>query len=122
MDRLEMDSVLMEKMGYGVHYGKYKANHPHTEELAHFQAGKPEEKRQCAFCGKEFESNDRRKMYCDDDCKVRARNKRKSDSKRAKMKCVVCGKRLDGRRNVYCSDECYYERSKQLYCKRRREK
>ena len=122
MDRLEMDSVLMEKMGYGIHYGKYKADHPRTEELAHFLQGKPEEKKSCAFCGREFKSNDRRKIYCNDDCKVRAREKRKQESKRAKMKCVVCGKRLDGKRKVYCSDECYFDRSKQLYSKRRQEK
>ena len=123
MDRLEMDSILMEKMGYGIHYGKYKADHPHTEELAHFLQGKPEEKKSCAFCGKEFKSNDRRKIYCNDDCKVRAREKRKQDNKRANMKCVVCGKWLEGKRKVYCSDECYYSRYAQnAYQQRHRQK
>ena len=119
MDRLELDSILMKKLGYGVHYGKYKADHPHTEDLAGLILGEKEEKKTCAFCGKEFKSGDRRKMYCNDDCKGRAREKRKQEKKRAKMKCIVCGRQLEGRRKVYCSDECYYGRYKDVYQKKR---
>lgn len=61
----------------------------------------------CPVCDKDFESDDRRQIYCSKKCKRKSLdNKRKKDRMYGK-KCKYCGKTFMGnRKTVYCSDEC----------------
>lgn len=34
LDNLERDVVAAMRLGYGVHYGAYKADHPHTRDCS----------------------------------------------------------------------------------------
>lgn len=69
LDNIERDVVNAMALGYGVHYGNYKADYPNTRDM------EPEiivETKPCLYCGKPIQlinGNDRRKRFCNDDCR-----------------------------------------------------
>lgn len=73
MDNLDRDVAMAMKLGYGVHYGDYKTNHPNTREKEPEQILDPNEYGICRNCGKMFPKRGRgyRKLYCDDVCRMK---------------------------------------------------
>ena len=74
LDHIERDVIAAMKLGYGVHYGHYKADYPHTsdEEPLEMEIVPPERVRVCKQCGKLFvvSSSQHNKIYCDDYCRT----------------------------------------------------
>lgn len=76
--------------------------------------------KQCKYCGNDFEVDEsnqyeKRKEYCSDICRSRARHKRKKDGPAGYEKiCQECGKAYIAKRcdSVTCSPECNTERNK----------
>ena len=83
MDNLEKDVAAAMRLGYGVHYGRYKADYPKTKE----DTGADPYIRECRYCGKRFRAAGLRngKLYCDDWCRD-AYNSRKAYQKRMEQK------------------------------------
>lgn len=86
-DPLAMDVLRAELLGYGCHYGQYKADHPHTRaeneaRLEEMKKKKPRARRYifttyevyCAACGAKFYTTNRKKRYCSDTCGKKKRN------------------------------------------------
>jgi len=73
---------------------------------------RPETKEiECKFCGKKFTPTDNYgRLYCSDDCKRKAINKKERDKYRKTKKkattCAVCGKKLGRGKKWYCSIDC----------------
>lgn len=70
MTNLDKDIRRAEALGYGVHYGLYKADHPNTKEA------EPEvidpDLVACRWCGRLFRMDrGRRKIFCNDECRIR---------------------------------------------------
>ena len=113
MDNLLKDIREAERLGYGVHYGHYKADYPHTAD--HSVNLEPEPVlRKCAECGQEFEPARQNQRYCCEECKVRM-NQRTGYQKRIELSmplgptaCPVCGKTFDREKKsqIYCSRSC----------------
>lgn len=84
LDNIDLDVQDAEALGYGCHYGAYKADHPNTKEdnaprLA--QAMRKRRKRDpkdydriCPICGREFTAAYRQRIYCSDKCKMKKSN------------------------------------------------
>lgn len=69
----------------------------------------------CEFCGKEFETENKRVKYCSKECKVHTytlRRKEKSSRPSGKYKCLNCGKDFDyisGQDSYkFCTDNCKF--------------
>lgn len=70
--------------------------------------------RECKFCGKPFETDNSKKVFCRWECtrefgKIRAREYYREYSKQYKYtkRCQHCGKLFQaGRNKLYCSKEC----------------
>lgn len=67
----------------------------------------------CAYCGKEFEAEGKRRKYCSKECYKKAhkesfRSARAKEKVGKKIKCVVCGKEFIATtvQSKYCSKEC----------------
>lgn len=67
----------------------------------------------CAYCGKEFETEEKRRKYCSKECYEKAhkesfRSARAKEKVGKKIKCVVCGKEFIATtvQSKYCSKEC----------------
>ena len=133
MDNLARDVALAEQLGYGCHYGRFKAVYPNTmdksiEEI--LGTGKAKrvkiktvevpETRKCKGCGREIQPGPYHKLYCDDDCRryhyEKRKRERKKDAVEARSVCVQCGKPVIlNRRYKYCSDHCRMEAEKERY-------
>ena len=81
MDNLTRDVLEAERLGYGCHYGRYKADHPHTSPAEPAPRCVPkkdttpisERPRTCVMCGKTFySSNPRPLKYCGPECQYAA--------------------------------------------------
>lgn len=83
MDHLAFDAMRARALGYGCHYGRYKADHPETLAEYEAQTGKtkrrpkaPPEKKEmaCAHCGSTFYVGvgNQWKKYCCDECRQQA--------------------------------------------------
>lgn len=84
-DNIDMDVEDAERLGYGCHYGHYKADHPNTKDAnearLHSRKKQKTEEEQlqvrkvyekvCPVCGKKFTTQHRVRVYCDDLCKQR---------------------------------------------------
>lgn len=72
MTNLDKDLIMMEKLGYGPHYGAYKADHPHTMEKQPEEILDESKFGLCRNCGRKFSKRGRgyRKLYCDDVCRM----------------------------------------------------
>lgn len=78
-DALEVDVLRMEQLGYGCHYGNYRADHPHTkaeneawlEEMKATPKKKPGRVREavCKGCGKTFLTDKKQRLWCDELCR-----------------------------------------------------
>lgn len=89
-DNIDLDMEDAERLGYGVHYGHYKADHPNTKEAneARLYPNKKQQPQQeqlrvrkvyenvCPVCGKKFTTYNRLRVYCDDLCKYRNDSKK----------------------------------------------
>lgn len=119
MDNLSRDMIRAKALGYGVHYGKYKADHPGPTVITRPEV-QEEEIKICAYCGEPFSliGRSRRSKYCSNTCfsvsnKKRAREKAREKSGISDDEiriCAYCGKefRLGGRHgsSKCCSGEC----------------
>ena len=116
MDNLAKDVREAMRLGYGVHYGRYKADHPCT---ADHSAEPPEQKFptiRCRCCGKEFEQTHKNLRFCSDEC--RAKNQEERRQQRLKSPalpigaaiCPVCGGEFQrtnkNAMKKYCSQSC----------------
>jgi len=96
-DNLELDVMDGERLGYGCHYGNFKADHPRTKALnearlnpkkkavtSKAEKGRPrvtpEYERVCPVCGQKFTANHSRRIYCSEKCKARAVRVRKKEA------------------------------------------
>lgn len=87
-DNIDLDMEDAERLGYGVHYGRFKADHPYTKDanedrLYPKKKQKPQQEQQekqrvckiyenvCPVCGKKFTTPNRKRIYCDDVCKAK---------------------------------------------------
>lgn len=77
-DNIDLDMAAARRLGYGCHYGHFKADHPYTKDDNEARlAAKPKRAPQerpvyeivCRGCGKTFTSPNRLRKYCDDRCK-----------------------------------------------------
>lgn len=109
-DNLVMDCRRAMELGYGVHYGHYKADHPHTRDTS--LDPEPEHKypeRECKNCGEPFWPHRGDQIYCCEEC--RNERNRKSETKRPDLArqthCKRCGAEIVAPKfRVYCSWEC----------------
>ena len=93
LDNIERDVIAAMELGYGVHYGWYKADHPHTQE----EASEPNERSQgiqkdaiaCLHCGKVFspvqEGRSHNSKYCCFEC-YRAANTERAKNRRTSVR------------------------------------
>jgi hypothetical protein len=78
-DNLDLDVRDALRLGYGCHYGDFKADHPYTAAANEARLAKMKKKPKprpvyevyCAGCGKKFTTANKRRRYCADTCKVR---------------------------------------------------
>ena len=117
MDNLTRDVLEAERLGYGCHYGNYKADHPHTrpapdEPLAHLE--EQEEFRICKHCGKSFVRQSLLRDFCSDICKrthkaqIVNESRRKSIMKYPDHVCKRCGSVFHPSKRIqkFCSRSC----------------
>ena len=118
-DHLEYDVMRAEALGYGCHYGAYKADHLETRadfeadtgivEIKKVDTSKVEKK--CQHCGGVFyaKGQDMRRVYCSDECRQQANAERERERlKKLNGICQWCGGQLPDRsRTTYCCPECY---------------
>lgn len=109
-DNLDLDSRRALELGYGVHYGRYKADYPHTKDASE-EPGKKLPVANCIGCGEEFEKTRSSRMFCCDDCRRRyydGLDKKPANMNRLRLEnCQMCGKPIrDSKMRRYCSQEC----------------
>lgn len=114
---LDYDMQRADALGYGCHYGDYKADNPNTraeyERLTEAQGG---ELATCPWCGQQFKKAVGRgpKKFCSEACgdRYRAAERYKKNRKPGEtVACAICGKDFTKTANhhIYCSRECYAE-------------
>ena len=79
-DNIDLDMEDAARLGYGVHYGNYKADHPFTKD-ANENRLRPTRKKPtngprlyakvCPVCGEKFTCTRNDRKYCSDDCKYK---------------------------------------------------
>lgn len=119
LDNIERDVIAAMRLGYGVHYGHYKADYPYTKDPAPIPVQKPEaepakpveEEKDavCPVCGKTFIRNHGRK-YCSEECAVKASRVKAREyyqKKRNETRVIVCPE---------CDEEFTTASSHQKYC------
>lgn len=117
-DNLDRDVAAAMRLGYGVHYGRYKADHPHTD--MEVSAPKPEKELDyepehifnvpCALCGREFIRTHNGMKYCSDECRQEAARLRYKQTYQPRVRvCPICGTSITGCGQRYCSIECRAE-------------
>lgn len=115
MDNLDRDIREAQRLGYGVHYGRYKADHPHTREDP-LDVARPMKLRTCKQCGKEY-AYDRTNglgYFCSKACKnahyakANAEAQRRCRLRLEEKACPVCEKSFKpGHRDqIYCGRNC----------------
>lgn len=123
-DNIDKDLAMAEKLGYGPHYGAYKADYPNTREpepepeIVPVTPDKDVYDVVCPVCGKTFAKVHGLQMYCCQRCKDVAKQRRQRaryDRIRGgipKRICPTCkGEFLPVHRSQkYCCDECQRKR------------
>lgn len=79
MSNLDHDIREAARLGYEIHYGRYKADHPSTAPK--IEAGLPKRARRCAECDALFIPRRVNQLYCCEACK-----KRRSDRDAARRR------------------------------------
>lgn len=127
-DQLEYDVMQAEALGYGCHYGRYKADHPNTAadfEALHGKKQAPKadpqkRERTCINCGAKFivSVSNSAKVYCSDDCRVKAQQAR-AVGRGPALYCTWCGEEIPrgSHRTRYCCNECGKAAEKERYKK-----
>ena len=71
MTNLDKDIAMMEKLGYGPHYGNYKVDFPNTMEKDPNEIQESHDYGFCLNCGRRIcrKGRQNRKLYCDDFCR-----------------------------------------------------
>lgn len=127
-DNLELDTKRALQLGYGVRYGRYKADYPNTKDYEPF---KKIPIAYCIGCGAEFVKNRKDRTYCSDDCRCqhyKRKENRVLNKKRMRLEnCQLCGKPIEDRKmRRYCSIECSeivrYKRIDEYRLKQKRRK
>ena len=93
-DNINLDVMDAKRLGYGAHYGHFKADHPYTkdanearlEQMQQPARVRPVYEFVCRGCGKKFTTRNKKRRYCSDVCKTkknsadyRARSNEKED-------------------------------------------
>ena len=79
-DNLDLDVIDAQAMGYGVHYGQFKADHPFTKDANEARlAPTPKSKQKvyeftCRGCGEKFTTTIALQRYCGENCKAKKNN------------------------------------------------
>lgn len=80
LDNIDLDMIDADRLGYGVHYGHFKMDHPFTKEANESRLKKKQTTQtksrmeyvfNCPTCGKEFTTPNKARRYCSDLCKGR---------------------------------------------------
>lgn len=107
-DNLDLDSRRALELGFGVHYGDYKAVYPHTREMPEPEKEVPMES--CLECGTLFPATRRGRKFCSDNCRVRYRkytNAPPDPNKVRLSSCAICGGKITNRKmRRYCCAVC----------------
>ena len=129
-DNIDRDVATALRLGYGVHYGHYKADHPHTRGVQKELEPEVEAEKEvvCRHCGKVFLQQHGSQRFCSDACRresIRIRNreyKRKKSGIYDPVNCAVCGKSFlrTTCHQIYCSPRCL-QNANYENMKRRRE-
>lgn len=83
LDNLTRDVLAAEALGYGCHYGDYKADYPNTRDTP--LPVKSEPMKTCPTCGKSFPSNGKtRPAYCSPVCQKKMNSIRTAEKYREK--------------------------------------
>lgn len=139
MDNLTRDVIRAKALGYGCHYGKYKADHPNRAAEIPVKEREPERTKICQNCGNEFSLDGRKAntKYCCTFCYNQANAKRafqrareKAGTAQIKTKiCKICGREFSIEDRYAgtkcCSPECKRENRRgivYLAKKKRRER
>ena len=70
MDRLTRDVLEAERLGYGVHYGHYKADHPHTGDPGPRKIDPGSVECICTQCGKKYtKPRNSARHFCSNECR-----------------------------------------------------
>ena len=85
LDNIDLDVIDADRLGYGPHYGHFKADHPYTKEaneprLRKNQKPAPPKKMyelKCHTCGALFEAKSPYRRYCCSKCKSMKKAKEK---------------------------------------------
>ena len=67
MDNLDRDIREAQRLGYGVHYGRNKADHPHTKPVP-IDGQLSGVFYTCSYCGEQFKPNAKTNKYCNVEC------------------------------------------------------
>lgn len=87
MSNLDKDLVMMEKLGYGPHYGNYKVDFPNTMEKDPKEIEERHNFRPCRNCGTMIKlDRGRRKLYCDDFCRQQYTSKMEYEKTQERLK------------------------------------
>ena len=106
-DNIDRDCMRAMALGYGVHYGRFKADYPHTADRDEVVPQYPP--RICPQCGTEFLPGRDNQKYCSEECKYEFnRIHRMRNPMRARQPfCKRCGAPvIDPKQRVYCSKAC----------------
>ena len=107
----------MQRLGYGVNYGRYQMDHLSgpvpVKKTAPEQEIPAEKPHQCRFCGKDFEPQNPSARYCSDRCRMdginmRYRERQRKNGVSDEAECLHCGKVFRRKHNStkYCSKAC----------------
>lgn len=68
MDNLDKDIAMAMKLGYGCHYGAYKADHPHTRDITDSAQNQTVKMMVCERCGQRYFKRKHNQKYCSTRC------------------------------------------------------
>lgn len=88
LDNIDLDMRDADRLGYGVQYGRYKADHPFTKDanearISGKQGTQPAKQyisikrvheKTCPICRKKFTTTTKLKKYCCERCREMAKN------------------------------------------------
>ena len=113
LDNIELDSIRAMELGYGVHYGRFKADYPNTAVEIVVKDPKVRE-RKCKRCEAVFRPVRVDQVFCCMECREKwgaahkGENKTKTKRWKREKYCRVCGKEITSpKQRVYCDWNCH---------------